>query len=1302
MVNFLGVSQALDCVERLRSTVRDVTTREEKLEREFATRTAALRKRRDTAMDIARKELETQLSASDQIRSEKRQAAQLRFDHRTTRIQAAFQASQKQAVRRAEEEEGRRKYRLQTEGMQAKRDRESGMSRTEKRFQAFGKQMESEDKKLTQLEADSYEVMRGFSSFRKLLSDSTLVEDPETTIDEDALAAELKGLMSDSSKQVRSFRWKFIPFVFRVTPLWIVLLLCPFLVVPAAHPLGIPWFTWSHAIQVSVGGLLLGLVLYLLGRSVHARQAHSLASRVVKSRRWHTAAVERSISRHTRDLGEIESAFLARSIDIEQRWGDAASAGLGFRDLFLQRVQDKGNRAASTHEEALRQTQHRIDQAHQERRNALSKAADDQSEAARLQSAEVEGRLSAERESQLNALREELQTKLPAVYEHVGLAQTESTSHFPKWEAAIGKDWTLPQQTHQTSRLGQMDIDVAALAGGLPKEPRLALPGPSRFDLPLFLSFPDQASLVLETSASGRDQAVATLNNVLLRILSNTQPGRIALTVVDPIGLGQNFAGVMHLADHAEHMIQGRIWTQPEQIERRLADLNEHMEKVIQMYLRNEYATIADYNRQAGTIAEKYHLLVVADFPTGFTDSAARRLLSIATSGARCGVFTMIHWDDRQPLSADFPSDDLRKSSVCISWRGTEPQFRGTSFVGAPLRLDLPPSADFAIQLIHKVGKANRDSNRVEVPFEHIAPKEEEMWSLDTTEELRVPIGRTGATKLQYLSLGKGTRQHALMAGKTGSGKSTLFHAIITNLCLWCSPEAVEFYLIDFKKGVEFKCYATHRTPHVKVVAIESDREFGLSVLQKLDEELRRRGDLFRGLGVQDLPGYKRSGARAPLPRCLLMIDEFQEFFVEDDKVSQGASLLLDRIVRQGRAFGIHVILGSQTLGGAYTVARATLGQMVVRIALQCNEADSYLIMDDTNAAPRLLTRPGEGIYNDAAGASEGNSPFQAVWISDETRDHALEQVRQRARRETTPYAEPFIYEGDAPADASTNLALQARLRADRLTPDGVGRLWLGAPNSIKGPTEVGFRPQSGKNLLIVGQREEAILAILSVGMISLAAQYPVGSLRLVILDGTSPGTPERDYLDKVAAAIPHDVLFSRDTDLAELMADLVAELKQTTESGQASQKTTFILVNGLQRYKKLRNEDEFSLSSDDAEGRGNPASNFNRLITEGPAAGFHVIVACDGYNNVNRFLNRKTLGEFEMRVLFQMSANDSASLIDSPKAGSLGLHRAVYYNDQEGSLEVFRPYALPPAGWIADVAKQLARTDGSSPTENG
>jgi hypothetical protein len=555
-----------------------------------------------------------------------------------------------------------------------------------------------------------------------------------------------------------------------------------------------------------------------------------------------------------------------------------------------------------------------------------------------------------------------------------------------------------------------------------------------------------------------------------------------------------------------------------------------------------------------------------------------------------------------------------------------------------------------------------------------------------------VPIGRTGATKLQYLGLGKGTQQHALVAGKTGSGKSTLFHVIITNLALWSSPEQVEFYLVDFKKGVEFKCYGTHRLPHARVVAIESDREFGLSVLERLDEELKRRGEMFRKLGVQDVAGYKRAGGTEPLPRTLLLIDEFQELFVEDDRVAQNAALLLDRIVRQGRAFGIHVVLGSQTLGGAYTLARTTLGQMVVRIALQCNEADAYLIMDDTNPAPRLLSRPGEAIYNDSAGALEGNSPFQIVWMTDQERDGWLERVAAHAQQAGKAWSSPIVFEGNAPADVRENVVLEQLLAADKVQPVAAARTWLGAPNSIKGPTEVAFRRLSGNNLLVVGQREETALSLFGIALIALSAQHPKGAARFVVVDALAPDTPQRRYLDRVTAAVPHELTLARGAELESAIVALDEELKKRLEAPPGkSAPTIYVLIHELQKFKKLKYEEDFGFSTDESKPAVNPGQVLNQLITEGPAHGIHILCTCDTYNNVTRFLSRKAISEFEMRVLFQMSANDSASLIDSPKAGDLGLHRALLHNGQEGFLETFRPYAMPDTSWIERVGQAMS-----------
>ena len=181
------------------------------------------------------------------------------------------------------------------------------------------------------------------------------------------------------------------------------------------------------------------------------------------------------------------------------------------------------------------------------------------------------------------------------------------------------------------------------------------------------------------------------------------------------------------------------------------------------------------------------------------------------------------------------------------------------------------------------------------------------------------------------------------------------------------------------------------------MIAIESEREFGISVLERLDGILRERGEKFRAAGVQSLADYRAAHRDDPMPRILLVVDEFQELFVEDDKLASQASLLLDRLIRQGRAFGMHVVLGSQTLAGAYSLARATLGQMAVRVALQCSETDAHLILsDERNQAARFLSRPGEAIYNDQNGMASANEPFQVVWLPDSERSSYLGSIREQ------------------------------------------------------------------------------------------------------------------------------------------------------------------------------------------------------------------------------------------------------------------------------------------------------------------
>jgi S-DNA-T family DNA segregation ATPase FtsK/SpoIIIE len=879
----------------------------------------------------------------------------------------------------------------------------------------------------------------------------------------------------------------------------------------------------------------------------------------------------------------------------------------------------------------------------------------------------------------------------------------ESLHLYPAWNDPVWADWTPQTKVPAGVRFGQLAVKPDLIPHSQPQDARLKDAAPPHYVFPAHLPFPEQCSLLIKAADETRNQAVQTLQAVMLRFLTGLPPGKCRFTIIDPVGLGENFAAFMHLADYDEALVTNRIWTEAQHIEQRLVDLTEHMENVIQKYLRNQYKSIEEYNEQAGEVAEPYRILVVANFPTNFSAEAARRLVSIASSGGSCGVYVLTSVDTKHAMPQGFRLADLEQVSLILGLKEGRIIWKDDDFNKYPLQLDAPPGDAFLTPLLHKIGAKAKDANRVEVSFDFLAPTNDQYWSSDSRPGIDVPLGRAGATKRQHLRLGQGTAQHVLIAGKTGSGKSTLLHVLVTNISLLYSPDEIELYLVDFKKGVEFKTYAMHALPHARVIAIESEREFGLSVLQRLDAELKYRGDRFRDLNVHDLKSY-RDATGKPLPRILLVVDEFQEFFVEDDKVAQEAALLLDRLVRQGRAFGLHVLLGSQTLGGAYTLARSTIDQMAVRIALQCSEADAHLILSRDNSAARLLSRPGEAIYNDANGLVEGNDVFQVVWLPDDRREKELRRIQELTRTRYDGAVRPqIVFEGNAPADPAKNHLLD-RLLAAPAWPETVraAQAWLGEAIAIKDPTAAVFRPQSGSNLIIIGQQEDAALGSMCTMLASLAAQHPPASLgcvathptnsaaRFCILDGSPVDDPHAGFLSRFAGVAPHPVQSGAWREVPVMLNELADEVDRRQKDHDTEAPSIYLFVYGLHRFRDLRKADDDFGFSRRGEEKPNPSKQFLTILREGPPVGVHTIVWCDSVNNVNRSLDRAGLREFEMRVLFQMSAADSSNLIDSPVANKLGLHRALFHSEDRGQPEKFRPYGIPGEGWMEMVRERL------------
>ncbi|QDV75838.1 FtsK/SpoIIIE domain-containing protein [Botrimarina mediterranea] len=868
-----------------------------------------------------------------------------------------------------------------------------------------------------------------------------------------------------------------------------------------------------------------------------------------------------------------------------------------------------------------------------------------------------------------------------------------ATTDYPTKPTGDGAEgWRPPSEPPEAIAFGKTVIDLAEIEHGLSEDERLR-PPETRLEAPALMNLAEHPTLLVTAGGEGRKQGVELLRAMMLRLLTAMPPGKVRFTILDPVGLGDNFQAFMHLADADEQLINGRIWSQPRDIEEQLGRLTNHMETVLQKYLRSEYETIHEYNAQAGEVAEPFQVVVAAGFPNNFSELAGRRLVSLVTGGPRCGVYTLLGVDSGVRMPTDFRLDEIKENAAWLDW---EPQTRGggqfvwrrPALEHLPLELANEPPIEREIEVLKRAGQAAKDAVRVEVPFTIVEPPAGQMWTEKCGDELRIPVGRAGAKNLQYVRLGKGTSQHLLVAGKTGSGKSTFLHALVTSAAMHFSPDEVEFYLVDFKKGVEFKSYATHRLPHARVIAIESEREFGLSVLERLDEELRVRGEKFRSAGVQNLADYRLKRPNEKVPRVLLIVDEFQELFVEDDRLAQESSLLMDRLVRQGRAFGMHVILGTQTLAGAYSIARSTLGQIAIRVALECSEADAHLILsDERNTAARFLSRPGEAIYNAQNGMVTANEPFQVVWLPDRERAGKLDRIDEHRHELDLPRPEAIVFEGDAPADPLKNVPLEALLTgaAPPLKPGRTPHAWIGAAVAIKPPTSVELGRHPGANLLCVGPHEGAALGMLTTAVVSLGAADPAA--RLVVFDGSRPGEEAEGVWQRVGDTLAGDAKIVDQAGVAatmnELSEELAAREAKLDDSSAPAPPPIYVVLHNAGRFRELRKrEDDFSfgMSSD---GPKKPDAVLGDLLKNGPALGIHVIVWCDSYNSAGRLFDRQTMREFALRVVMQMSAADSSHLIDSPAASDLQMHRALLYNDETGQAEKFRPYGAPSDEWL-------------------
>jgi S-DNA-T family DNA segregation ATPase FtsK/SpoIIIE len=871
------------------------------------------------------------------------------------------------------------------------------------------------------------------------------------------------------------------------------------------------------------------------------------------------------------------------------------------------------------------------------------------------------------------------------------------------WSSAAWESWSPADETSLGLRLAYGGVLIPG------QDERLGPNAGFGTDLRIPYGFALHDSWYLVHDGPSRAAAHGFVRSMMLRQLLSAAPGEVRFCVFDPVGLGQSAGDLLDLAEYDADLIGGKVWSSTRDLDARLAELSAHIELVIQKYLRTTYQTIDEFNDAAGEVAEAYRMLVLFDFPTGLTAETAARLKSIVENGPRCGVFTLIAADAsvQAPYGVDVAqlSASVRRLNLQAAFAD---DYNGYKLETAFEHDVLPEHTGIARRIIDSVGRASINRTEAAVTFDKVfsmygsvaarglrpelggavtrtkAGDPGTWWQADSTRGLFGPIGQKGARDVAVLGFDSTDHAGALLVGRPGSGKSTLLHTYVGALTTLYGPDELELYLIDFKEGVEFKAYAEEQLPHAKVIAIESDREFGLSVLESLQAEIASRAQLLRATGGRQagMQGL-REATGDKIPRILLVFDEFQVLFARNDKVGLAAADLLESIIRQGRGFGVHVLLGSQSLAGLDALGSHVPQLLPVRILLPAAESDARKVLGDSNNAGDYLTSHGEGILNAAGGTVEANERFKGALLTEPDRVARLQVLRDKANRAGFTRV-PMIFEGSSlvPLDTENPRRFREELTASGTYPI---RIRSGAPMTVGEIGDLVLSREGAANVLVIVRGGDSGSAGAepakgpAYGLLAAAVASAVMTNAAVdVIDFM----PNDDGLDALLEPLldGRRITLRRRRAFPDILEAYRAEVSERVEEDDSRRPPRVLFLFGVHRAREL-DSDLGSLDVD-----SDLVEKLEQVMRDGPEVGIHVWLWSDSVTGASRRLTSRMMREIAWRVAGKMSGDDSQTFTGTGQAAELRESQLLIVNEDRGVSSRVTAYAPPSRGWVAQV----------------